>query len=290
MILRVITQLRLLSPFAFLCAIVLVLFVALALSASWISPQNPYDNSMVNFVNGDLPPGTRLVDSGFIAILGTDALGRDMFSAILYGLRTSLVLSGLAATLALLLGGVAGLVAAYYRGLPEAIIMRAVDIKLGFPTILVAMIIMAIFGSGYFELVFALVLAQWAYYARAARSVALVEMGKEYIEAAHCLELPVSTIIVRHLLPNSFAPLLVVFTIQLAHAIAIESALSFLGMGVSIEAPSLGLLIANGSKEILSGHTWQLVYPGLALATLIFTINVVGEKLRSLLDPRSARR
>lgn len=274
------------SPFATICAAVLVTVVLCAVFATQISPQNPYDNAAVDFFDSNLEPGTRASSDAFTYHLGTDALGRDMLSAILYGLRTSLAVAGTAALLSFILGAIAGLCAAYFRGKTEAIIMRAVDIKLGFPTILVAMIIMAVFGPGFVNLVIALVLAQWAYYARTARSTALVEMQKEYMDAARCLELPITRQIIVHLLPNSIPPLLVVFTLQIAHAAAIEASLSFLGLGVSIEQPSLGLLIANGSKEILSGHDWQLIFPGVALVLLIFTINVVGDRLRKMLNPK----
>ncbi|AVX06062.1 peptide transport system permease protein SapC (plasmid) [Maritalea myrionectae] len=274
------------SPFGFAMLVTLAIVVAAAVLAPVISPQNPYDNAVVDFFDSNLPPGSKSGDGAITYWLGTDALGRDMLSAILYGLRTSLLISGTAAALAFFLGALAGLSSAFFRGKTEAIIMRAVDIKLGFPTILVAMIIMAVFGPGVVNLVFALVFAQWPYYARTARSAALVEMGKEYMDATKCLELPIWRVLLVHLLPNSIPPLVVVFTLQLAHAAAIEASLSFLGLGVSIEQPSLGLLISNGSKEILSGHEWQLLFPGIALVILIFTINVVGDRLRLLLNPK----
>ncbi|MCV0426159.1 MAG: ABC transporter permease [Roseibium sp.] len=274
------------SPFAFVCLIILTIVCLMSAAAPLIAPQDPYDNVQVDFFDANLSPGSVSANGAITYILGTDALGRDLFSAILYGLRTSLTISGLAAILALVIGSLAGLSSAFFRGFTETVIMRAVDIKLGFPTILVALIIMAIFGAGFFNLVVALVLAQWPYYARTARSAALVEMGQEYMDAARCLELPVRRLILVHLLPNCLPPLLVVFTLQLAHAAAIEASLSFLGLGVSIEQPSLGLLIANGSKEILSGHDWQLIFPGLALVILIFTINIVGDRLRRILNPK----
>ena len=274
------------GSFATLCLAVLVFIVICATFAGVISPQNPYDNSAVDFFDANLVPGTPASNGALTYHLGTDALGRDLLSAIVYGLQTSLSVAGSAACLSFLTGTTAGLCAAYFRGRVETLIMRTVDIKLGFPTILVAMIIMAIFGPGFVNLVLALALAQWAYYARTARSCALVEMQKEYMEAVRCLELSVLRQIFIHLLPNAIPPLLVVFTLQIAHAAAIEASLSFLGLGVSIEQPSLGLLIANGSREILSGHDWQLIYPGFALVLLIFTINVVGDCLRRLFNPK----
>lgn len=275
-------------PFAMICLGIFALIVAAALLAPWITPQNPYDNAQVDFFDASLPPGTQAGNGAFTYLLGTDALGRDLYSAILYGLRITLMVAGGASIVALTVGVLAGLMAAYAGGWTDTIIMRLVDIKLGFPTILVALTIMAIAGAGLGNLIFALAFAQWPYYARTARSAALVEAGQEYIDAARCLELPHWRILLKHLLPNSISPILVVLTLQLAHAVAIEASLSFLGLGTSIEKPSLGLLIANGSKEILSGHTWQLIWPGVALVLLIFTVNVFGDRFRRSLNPKEA--
>ncbi|MFB2595393.1 ABC transporter permease [Paracoccus sp. p4-l81] len=275
-------------PFALFCLILFTVIAAAALLAPWITPQNPYDNAQVDFFDASLPPGSPAGTGAFTYLLGTDALGRDLYSAILYGLRITLFVALSASLIALVVGVLAGLVAAYAGGWADTIIMRLVDIKLGFPTILVALTIMAVVGSGLGNLIFALAFAQWPYYARTARSAALVEASQEYIEAARCLDLPHWRILLKHLLPNSISPILVVLTLQLAHAVAIEASLSFLGLGSSIEKPSLGLLIANGSKEILSGHTWQLVWPGVALVLLIFTVNVFGDRFRRALNPKEA--
>ncbi|MCL3883335.1 ABC transporter permease [Marivita sp. GX14005] len=275
-------------PFALFCLAVFALLVVLALLAPWITPQNPYDNAAVDFFDASLPPGTEAGTGEFIYLLGTDALGRDLYSAILYGLRITLLVAGSASLIALCVGVLAGLVAAYAGGWADTIIMRLVDIKLGFPTILVALTVMAVVGTGLGNLIFALAFAQWPYYARTTRSAALVEVSQEYIEAARSLELPPWRILMRHLLPNSISPILVVLTLQLAHAVAIEASLSFLGLGTSIEEPSLGLLIANGSREILSGHTWQLIWPGVALVLLIFSVNVFGDRFRRVLNPKEA--
>lgn len=275
-------------PFALFCLALFALIVLAALAAPWITPQNPYDNTQVDFFDASLPPGSPAGAGGFSYLLGTDALGRDLYSAILYGLRITLLVAGSASLIALSVGVLAGLVAAYAGGWADAIIMRLVDIKLGFPTILVALTIMAVTGTGLGNLIFALAFAQWPYYARTARSAALVEASQEYIDAARCLELPHWRILIRHLLPNSISPILVVLTLQLAHAVAIEASLSFLGLGTPIEQPSLGLLIANGSREILSGHSWQLIWPGVALVALIFTVNVFGDRFRGALNPKEA--
>lgn len=275
-------------PFALFCLVVFGLLVAAAVLAPWITPQNPYDNAQADFFDANLAPGTQAGNGAFTYLLGTDALGRDLYSAILYGLRITLMVAGSASLIALSVGVLAGLIAAYRGGWWDTLIMRLVDIKLGFPTILVALTIMAVVGTGLGNLIFALAFAQWPYYARTARSAALVEASQEYIDAARSLELPGWRILLKHLLPNSISPILVVLTLQLAHAVAIEASLSFLGLGTSIEKPSRGLLIANGSKEILSGHTWQLVWPGVALVVLIFTVNVFGDRFRRALNPKEA--
>ena len=163
--------------------------------------------------------------------------------------------------------------------------MRLVDIQLSFPAILIALILLAILGKGVDKVVIALVSVQWAYYARTIRGSALVERRREYIEAARCLALPPSRIIFRHLLPNAFPPLIVVATVQVAHAIALEATLSFLGVGVPITEPSLGLLIANGYGYMLSGKYWIAFYPGIALLVTIVAINLVGDQLARRDEP-----
>jgi peptide/nickel transport system permease protein len=267
---------------------IVALLIALALVAPLIAPQNPYDLAQLSIMDNKLPPGSRGFAGTFYA-LGTDDQGRDMLSAILYGLRLSLFV-GIAATgIALALGTAVGIVAAYVGGRMEAILMRLVDVQLSFPAILIALILVAILGKGVDKVVIALVSVQWAYYARTIRSSALVERRREYIEAARGLALPRSRIIFRHLLPNAFAPILVVATVQFAHAIALEATLSFLGVGVPITEPSLGLLIANGYGYMLSGNTWISFYPGIALLIVIVAINLVGDRLRDVMNPRLRR-
>jgi peptide/nickel transport system permease protein len=166
------------------------------------------------------------------------------------------------------------------------VIMRIVDLQLSFPAILIALILLALLGKGVDKVIIALVTVQWAYYARTIRGGALVERQREYIDAARNLALPAHRIIFKHLLPNCLPPLVVVATIQVAHAISLEATLSFLGVGVPITEPSLGLLIANGYKYILSGKYWVSVYPGVLLLLTILAINLVGDRLRDLLNPR----
>ena len=235
-----------------------------------------------------LTPGEKL-GSGITAFLGTDDQGRDMLSAIIYGLRISLAVGAISVVIACAIGASVGVLAAYAGGRVESVVMRIVDLQLSFPAILVALVLLAVFGRGVDKVVIALVIVQWAYYARTVRGSALVEKRREYIEAARCLALPKSRIVFRHLLPNCLPPLIVVATVQVAHAIALESTLSFLGVGVPVTEPSLGMLIANGYNYLLSGKYWISTFPGVALVIAIVAINLVGDRLRDVLNPRLAQ-
>jgi peptide/nickel transport system permease protein len=263
--------------------VILALIVAAALLAPFIAPQNPYDLTALNVMDNRLPPGEKGM-AGFTFWLGSDAQGRDMLSAILFGLRTSLLV-GVAATAAALSVGVAvGLAAAQFGGRIDALLMRVVDFILGFPSILVALVLLAAIGRGVDKVILAIVVVQWANYARLMRASALVERRKEYIEAAVNQGLPTLYIMRAHLLPNSIGSVLVVATVSIAGAITLEATLSFLGVGVPVTEPSLGLLIANGFEFLLSGEYWISLFPGLALLGLILSINVVGERLRRSFD------
>ncbi len=269
-----------------LAALVVVLVLALlSLLAPWIAPQNPYDLTQISIFDNMLKPGERSMD-GNLFVLGTDEQGRDMLSAMLYGLKMSLFVGAASTAMGLAVGVSLGVTAAYFGGRIDAAIMRLVDLQLSFPAILIALILLAVLGKGVDKVILALTLVQWAYYARTVRGNALVERRREYIEAAQCLALPRSRIIFRHLLPNCMAPLIVIATVQVAHAISLEATLSFLGVGVPITEPSLGLLISNGYKYILSGKYWVSLFPGLLLLFTILTINLVGDHLRDLLNPR----
>jgi peptide/nickel transport system permease protein len=273
------------SKAATLAAIACLALVAVAILAPWIAPQDPYDLASLSIMDGRLPPGSESMD-GWTYWLGTDAQGRDMLSAMLYGLRTSLSVGVLSGIFALAVGTTLGLVAAYVGGRIDTLVMRVVDLMLGFPTILVALMMLAVLGQGVGKVILALVVVQWAYFARAVRAAALVERGKEYVEAAQCLGLSKARILFSHLLPNCLPPVIVIGTIQVAHAIAAEATLSFLGIGLPITEPSLGLLIANGYQVLLAGLYWISVFPGLLLLALIFSINIVGDRLREALNPR----
>ena len=275
------------NPLAVFGLVLLVVILVLALFAPVISPQNPYDLAQLDVMDSRLPPGSKAPWGTFW--LGTDDQGRDMLSAILYGLRISLGVGVAATALALVIGLAAGLPAAYVGGRTEAIIMRIVDIQLSFPAILIALILIAVLGQGTGKVIAALVTVQWAYYARTVRSAALVEKRKEYVEAAHCLALSPARIVFGHLLPNCLPPMIVVATVQVAAAITLEATLSFLGLGLPITEPSLGLLIANGYQYLLSGKYWISFFPGIALVLTIVSINLVADQLRDVLNPRLQR-
>jgi peptide/nickel transport system permease protein len=270
---------------ALVALILLAAIVLAALLGPVISPQNPYNLAELDILDAKLEPGAKSVD-GKTFILGTDEQGRDMLSAILYGLRISLGVGVISTLIALTLGMTIGLAAGYAGGWVDAVIMRIVDLQLSFPSILIALVLLAVLGQGVDKIVIALVTVQWAYYARTVRSTAMVEKRKEYVDAAMCLAYSKWRIVYRHILPNCLPPLIVVATVQVAHAIALEATLSFLGLGMPITSPSLGLLIANGYAHLLSGRYWMSFFPGLALLVTIVAINLVGDHLRDVLNPR----
>jgi peptide/nickel transport system permease protein len=265
-----------------------VLIVALALLAPWIAPQNPYDLAKVDIMDSKMPPGSEAGD-GFTMWLGSDGVGRDLLSGILYGLRISLAVGALSGLIAATVGLAVGLIAAYVGGRTESLIMRIVDLQLSLPTVLVALILVAMLGKGVDKIIVALVMVQWAYYARTVRGSALVERRKEYVEAAQSLGLSHNRIMFRHILPNVLAPVIVIATVQTAHAIALEATLSFLGVGLPQTEPSLGVLIANGFQYMLSGSYWISSFPGVALLLTIVAINLVGDRMRDVLNPRLER-
>lgn len=266
--------------------VMLVLVLLIAIFGPALAPQNPYDLRVLDVMNSRLAPGEESVDGKLVFLLGSDEQGRDMVSAIVYGIRTS-VLVGLSSTVAALaIGLTLGLLAAFRGGRIEAAIMRLVDIQLSFPPVLIALILLALTGPGLGKIIIALIAVQWAHGARIARGIALVERRKEYIEAATCLGLPTWRVLLRHLLPNCLTPLMAVAALQVASAITLEATLSFLGLGLPPTSPSLGLLIANGSQYLMSGKYWISVFPGVALVLVIVAINLVADQLRDVLNPR----
>lgn len=276
------------SPTAIAGALGLGLVIFVAAFAPLLSPQNPYDLMQLDIMDSRLPPGSESF-TGLTYHLGTDGQGRDILSGIMYGLRTSLIVGIASALAAAVIGTTIGLMAAYVGGRTESFLMRLVDLQLSFPTILMALMVLAILGNGVTNVVLAIIVAEWATYARTARGTALVEREKEYIEAARCLCIPGYRVLLRHMLPNCLAPIIVIATMQVARAIGLEATLSFLGLGASVTQPSLGMLIANGYQYLLSGLYWISFYPGIALLITIVSINLVGDRLRDVLNPRNAR-
>jgi peptide/nickel transport system permease protein len=265
--------------------IMMIVIMLAAIFAPFITPQNPYDLAILDLMDSRLPPGD-VGSTGMVHWLGTDDQGRDLFSAIIYGLRISLGVGISAGVSALVIGTSVGLTAAFFGGRTDTVIMRIVDFQLSFPAILLALIMLAVLGQGVDKIIIALIAVQWAYFARTVRSAALVERQKEYIDAANCLGLSNRVIMFGHLMPNCLPPLIVVATVQVASAISLEATLSFLGLGMPITKPSLGLLIANGFKYILSGRYWISTFPGIALLITIVSINLVGDRIRDVLNPR----
>jgi len=277
------------SPLAVIGLTGTLLVLLAAVLAPVLSPQNPYDLLQLDIMESRLPPGEQAY-AGFTFLLGSDGQGRDMFSAILYGLRISLVVGVGSAALAFVLGTLFGLTAAYVGGRTETIMMRLVDLQMSVPTILSALLLLALLGKSIGNVMLAIVIVEWATYARTARGTALSQMRRDYVEAAKALRMGHANMILRQLLPNCISPLIVLLTMQIARAITLEATLSFLGLGVPITEPSLGLLISNGYELMLSGTYWVSLFPGIALLVTIFSINLVGDRMRQILDPKAAQR
>ena len=283
------------SRTAVIALVVVVLLIGVALFAPLIVPQNPYDLTQLSIMDNKLPPLSRGLD-GMLYLLGTDDQGRDMLSAILYGLRLSLYVSVVATAIALALGTVAGIVAAYFGGRIDALLMRLVDIQLSFPAILIALLVFGVARgliapqnheqAAIIVLIIAIGLSNWASYARTVRGSTLVEKNKDYVMSARVMGRSAFAIMSRHVLPNVTGPVLVIATINLALAIIAESTLSFLGVGVPPTQPSLGTLIRVGQQFLFSGEWWILFYPALDLVLLALSINLLGDWLRDALNPK----
>jgi len=273
---------------AVVSAIIVLSLVLLALCAPLIMPQDPYDLSHLVLRDARRPPGY-VGTGGYAHWLGTDAQGRDLLSAIAYGLRISLQMGVIATGTALAIGATVGCGAAFLGGRVESLVMRIVDLQLSFPAMLLAFVIAAVLGQGKAQLILALIFAQYAYFARTAHGAAAAERQKDYVEAALSIPLSSWRVVSRHILPNTLPPLIVVATVQVASAISLEATLSFLGVGLPPTAPSLGMLIANGFKYLLSGRYWISIYPGVALIIFVVAINLVGDQIRDQLNPRLQR-
>lgn len=270
---------------AVVALLVVVVIALLAIFAPLVVPQDPYDLKSLVLRDARKAPG-HVGANGMHYLLGTDSQGRDLLSAIIYGLRISLEMGLIAGAIAFVIGAIVGCSAAYVGGRTETLVMRLVDVQLSFPAILLAFVIAALLGQGKAQLILALVFAQYAYFVRTAHGAAAAERQKDYVQAA--LSVPMSGwfVVTRHILPNSLPPLIVVATVQVASAISLEATLSFLGVGLPPTEPSLGMLIANGFQYLLSGRYWIAIYPGLALIILIMAINLVGDQVRDQLNPR----
>ncbi|MBN3467571.1 ABC transporter permease [Pseudomonas savastanoi pv. phaseolicola] len=277
------------SPTAVTGLMVLLVIVLVAVLAPWIVVQNPYDLMQLNVRDARMPPGSLNMDSGYTYWLGTDGQGRDLVSAIIYGLRISLWVGIGSALIAAVIGTLLGLVSAYVGGWVDALLMRLVDLLLSFPVILMALMILAWLGKGVGNVMLTLIVLEWAYYARTARGQALTESRREYVDAARGQGVGPLRIVIGHILPNCLPPLIVIGALQIARAITLEATLSFLGLGVPVTEPSLGLLIANGFQYMLSNEYWISLFPGLALLITIVAINLVGDRLRDVLNPRLQR-
>lgn len=275
--------------------IVLVIFIILALTAPWIAPMNPYDANNIDIMNSEIPPAWNELGMKQFP-LGTDNMGRDMLSTMLYGLRTSIIIGMGAVTLQAFIGILMGLSAGYLGGKVDSILMRIADIQFSFPYLMVAILVSAIFqmafGIGRYEelavplLVIIIGFAEWPMYARTIRASVMGEKSKEYVEAAKIIGLSRPVIMIRHVLPNSLTSLLVISTIQVANAVMSEAALSFLGLGMPVTRPSLGSLIRSGFDYIFSGSWWITIFPGIWLVVFVLVINLLGDWLRDVLNPK----
>ena len=278
-----------------LAAIVTLAFVVVSLLAPWIAPHDPYDVRTLNLLDSHTPPAWE--DGGDPRfLLGTDDQGRDILSTILFGARSSIAIGILSVVLAMVTGVSLGLVAGYFGGPVDTVIMRIADVQLTFPAILTALLIdgvarvlLGTHGSGggeFWILVAAIGLSFWVQYARTVRSITLVERNKEYVQAARLIGLSSFNIMFNQVLPNVMSPVLVIATINLALAILTEATLSFLGVGLPPTEPSLGTLIRVGNNFLMSGEYWIVIFPGIALAALVLAVNLLGDWLRDALNPK----
>jgi peptide/nickel transport system permease protein len=283
------------SRLTMLAAAITLLFFLLAIFASVLAVQNPFDPAQLQLMNSRIAP-LWTADGQSPFLLGTDEQGRDVFSAILYGLRISLIVGVLGVAFAGALGIALGLVAGYVGGAADSVIMRIADVQLTFPAILIALLVngvaKSVLGnrldamSTLTVLVIAIGLSFWVQYARTVRGSVMVEKSKDYVAAAQLIGLPTAKIMLRHVLPNTMGPVLVIATINLALAIITEATLSFLGAGMPDTMPSLGTLIRIGNNYLFAGEWWIVAFPGFALAGLIVSINLLGDWLRDALNPK----
>jgi peptide/nickel transport system permease protein len=283
------------SKVTMLSGLVTVIMLGGALLAPWIAPTNPFDPGSVDLMNSLMPP--RWIEGGDPNfLLGTDNQGRDLWSAILYGMRVSLIIGLLGVVAAATLGIGLGLLAGYAGGRTDAFIMRLADVQLTFPAILIALVIDGVVHAmikgvpreqtAFGVLIASIGLSFWVQYARTVRGSTLVEKNKDYVQAARLIGIPAPLIVLRHVLPNVMGPVLVILTINLALAIITEATLSFLGVGLPPTQPSLGTLIRIGNDFLFSGEWWIVAFPGITLAAFVLAVNLLGDWLRDALNPK----
>jgi peptide/nickel transport system permease protein len=283
------------SPVTVASAIVAFVCIAGAAFAPWLAPHNPFDLATLNLMDAFKPPVWE-EDGDPAFLLGTDNQGRDVLSAIMFGARISLVVGIAAVVFATVLGVLLGLLAGYLGGTVDAVLMRIADIQLTFPSILVALLIDGVARAllprdlhgevAIYVLIFAIGISNWPQFARTVRGSAMVERGKEYVQAARVIGVPPFAIMTRHVLPNVMGPVLVIATLNLGFAVLTEATLSFLGVGVPPTQPSLGTLIRVGNDFLFSGEWWITIFPGLALIMLVLSVNLLGDWLRDALNPK----
>jgi peptide/nickel transport system permease protein len=283
------------SPVAMGASIVAAVMIFAAVFAAWVAPHNPFDLATLNLLDASLPPAWEEGGQPRF-LLGTDDQGRDIFSAILFGMQISLAISVASVVLSILLGVGLGLLSGYVGGRLDAFIMRVCDVMLSFPAILVALLIDGVARAAlpreshgelaYVVLVLAIALSGWVQYARTVRGSTLVEKSKEYVQAARVIGVSPIAIMGRHVLPNVLGPVLVLGTVHIATAVLTEATLSFLGVGVPPTTPSLGTLIRIGQEFLFSGEWWITIFPGLALVLLVLSVNLLGDWLRDALNPK----
>jgi peptide/nickel transport system permease protein len=266
-------------------SLLIAIFAFGVLAGPLLVAQDPYDIASLDLMDSYKPPAW-LAGGEWRFPLGTDGQGRDMLAAIIYGARVSVFIGIVAMLMACAIGTTLGLIAGFYGGIVDGVIMRVADVQLSFPSILIALFLMSAVGTGVDKVLIALTAVGWVVYARTVRGSTLSEIEKDYVQAARVAGLRDRRIILRHVLPNVTTPLIVIATIQVGTFVLIEASLSFLGVGVPITEPSLGLLVKNGFDVLLSGLWWVSVFPGMAIMLLVFGINLFGDFLRDELNPR----
>ena len=283
------------SPITIIASILTLLIFICSIGAPLIAPQNPFDMASLDLMDSHMPPAwDEEGDERFF--LGTDDQGRDLFSAILYGSRISLLVGFSSVIFALILGVGLGLISGYVGGTLDAVIMRIAEVQISFPAILIALLVDGVLRTlipdadtehlAISVLIFSIGISGWVQYARTVRSSTMVEKNKEYVQAARVIGIRPVLIMLRHILPNVMGPILVIGTIHLAVAIVTEATLSFLGVGVPATQPSLGTLIRIGNDFLFSGEWWITIFPAIALAVLVLSVNLLGDWLRDALNPK----